>query len=50
MHEKIYQEISEDKELYANKKKNALELLKLRSAHFFEKQKKVLKNNTTNDN
>lgn len=46
LHEKIYAEISEDKDLYQYKKKNALELLKLRSATFFEKQKKVLTNNS----
>jgi hypothetical protein len=47
MYEKIYQEISEDKELYQYKKKNALELLKLRTSTFFSKQKKVL--GATND-
>ncbi|HTG66072.1 MAG TPA: DUF4407 domain-containing protein [Flavobacterium sp.] len=42
MHDKVYQDISEDKQLYDLQRKNATNLLELQSNNFLEKQKKTL--------
>ncbi|MEN9910115.1 MAG: hypothetical protein RLZZ540_3274 [Bacteroidota bacterium] len=42
MHDKVYQDISEDKQLYDLQRKNATHLLELQSNNFLEKQKKTL--------
>ena len=42
MHDKIYQDIAEDKQLYDLQRKNATDLLELQSNNFLEKQKKTL--------
>ncbi len=42
MHDKVYQDISEDKNLYDLQRKNATDLLELQSNTFLEKQKKTL--------
>ncbi len=42
MHDKVYQDISEDKKLYDLQRKNATDLLELQSNTFLEKQKKTL--------
>lgn len=42
MHDKVYQDISEDKNLYELQRKNATDLLELQSNTFLEKQKKTL--------
>lgn len=41
-YDKVYAEISDDKELFNYKKKNAIELLKLQAQGFVEKQKKSM--------
>ena len=43
IYDKVYADIKEDKELYNYKKKGALELLKLQSDGFVEKQKRSMK-------
>nr|WP_288834841.1 DUF4407 domain-containing protein [uncultured Flavobacterium sp.] len=42
MHDKVYQDIAEDKQLYDLQRKNATHLLELQSNNFLEKQKKTL--------
>lgn len=42
MHDKVYEDISEDKQLYDLQRKNATNLLELQSNNFLEKQKKTL--------
>lgn len=42
MHDKVYEDISEDKQLYDLQRKNATDLLELQSNNFLEKQKKTL--------
>jgi len=42
MHDKVYQDIAEDKQLYDLQRKNATHLLELQSDNFLEKQKKTL--------
>ncbi|RVT78536.1 DUF4407 domain-containing protein [Flavobacterium sufflavum] len=42
MHDKVYQDIAEDKQLYDLQRKNATNLLELQSNNFLEKQKKTL--------
>lgn len=42
MHDKVYQDIAEDKKLYDFQRKNATDLLELQSNNFLEKQKKTL--------
>ena len=42
MHEKVYADLTEDKQLYALQRKNASDLLELQSNNFVEKQKKTL--------
>lgn len=42
MHDKVYQDIAEDKKLYDVQRKNATDLLELQSNTFLEKQKKTL--------
>lgn len=42
MHDKIYADIAEDKNLYDLQRKNATDLLELQSNNFLEKQKKTL--------
>ncbi|GGA78649.1 hypothetical protein GCM10008015_19220 [Flavobacterium palustre] len=42
MHDKVYQDIAEDKKLYELQRKNATDLLELQSNNFLEKQKKTL--------
>tara|TARA_R110002033_G_C3853065_1_gene235792 strand:+ start:243 stop:1343 length:1101 start_codon:yes stop_codon:yes gene_type:complete len=42
MHDKVYQDIAEDKNLYDFQRKNATDLLELQSNTFLEKQKKTL--------
>lgn len=42
MHDKIYADIAEDKQLYDLQRKNATNLLELQSNNFLEKQKKTL--------
>ena len=42
MHDKIYQDIAEDKQLYDLQRKNTTHLLELQSNNFLEKQKKTL--------
>ncbi|MFC5682507.1 DUF4407 domain-containing protein [Flavobacterium sp. MAHUQ-51] len=42
MHDKVYQDIATDKQLYDLQRKNATNLLELQSHNFLEKQKKTL--------
>ena len=42
MHDKVYNDIAEDKNLYDLQRKNARELLELQSNSFVEKQKATL--------
>jgi hypothetical protein len=42
MHDKVYQDIAEDKQLYDLQRKNATNLLELQSNNFLEKQKRTL--------
>ncbi len=42
MHDKVYQDIATDKQLYDLQRKNATNLLELQSNNFLEKQKKTL--------
>lgn len=42
MHDKVYQDITEDKQLYDLQRKNATDLLELQSNNFLEKQKRTL--------
>ena len=42
MHDRVYADISEDKQLYELQRKNATDLLELQSNNFLEKQKKTL--------
>lgn len=42
MHDQVYQDIAEDKQLYDLQRKNATHLLELQSNNFLEKQKKTL--------
>ncbi|TDD94594.1 DUF4407 domain-containing protein [Flavobacterium cellulosilyticum] len=42
MHDKVYEDISQDKELYNLQRKKATELLELQAHNFVEKQKKTL--------
>ena len=42
MHDKIYEDIAEDKNIYDLQRKNTIDLLELQSNNFVEKQKKTL--------
>lgn len=42
MHEKVYEDIAQDKELYNLQRKKAAELLELQANNFVEKQKRTL--------
>jgi hypothetical protein len=42
MHDKVYEDIAEDKELYNLQRKKATELLELQATNFVEKQKKTM--------
>lgn len=42
IYDKVYADLKNDKDLYQYKRKSALELLKLQSDHYVEKQKKAL--------
>jgi hypothetical protein len=42
MHDKVYEDIVQDKNLYDLQRKNAVALLELQSINFVEKQKKTL--------
>jgi hypothetical protein len=42
MHDKVYEDIAQDKNLYALQRKKATELLELQAHNFVEKQKKTL--------
>lgn len=42
MHDKIYEDLAQDKSIYDLQRKNATELLKLQSNNFLEKQKQTL--------
>ena len=42
IYDKVYVDLKNDKDLYQYKRKSALELLKLQSDHYVEKQKKAL--------
>jgi len=42
MHDKVYEDIAQDKELYKLQRQKATELLELQAHNFVEKQKKTL--------
>jgi hypothetical protein len=42
MHDKVYDDIAQDKKLYDLQRKNAEELLELQSKGFLERQKQTL--------
>ncbi len=42
MHDKVYDDIAQDKKLYDLQRKNATDLLELQSHNFVEKQKRTL--------
>jgi hypothetical protein len=42
MHDKVYQDIAQDKKLYDLQRQKATELLELQAANFVEKQKRTL--------
>jgi len=42
MHDKVYEDIAQDKELYQLQRKNAINLLEMQSNNFVEKQKATL--------
>ena len=42
MHDRVYADIAEDKNLYGLQRKNATDLLELQSNGFLEKQKQTL--------
>jgi len=42
MHDKVYEDIAQDKELYKLQRQKATELLELQAHNFVEKQKKTM--------
>jgi hypothetical protein len=42
MHDKVYEDIAQDKNLYDLQRKKATELLELQATNFVEKQKRTL--------